>query len=351
MRPGLVAIVVAAVAVSVGCGAVHSFRMQQPGPRPDVLAGVRVSEFVEDACGAGSLATLLDYHGIPVTWSAVAAELPTMKDGTVLSVDLMLTARRFGFDARWAVGSADVIAGEIDARRPVIVLLQVVNLPGSGRDMFHYAVVDGVDAQRELYRIHLGDGHARWVKARALERAWKGTGHGTLIVEPRAEASLGPEIRLTRAVALEASGDPAGAVRAYGALLEGRPDWTRVWINMGNALAALDRTDAAETAFRTALDQDPSSVDALNNLAWLLLEERRDLTEAEQLARRAAASGGADDGRVLDTLARILVELDRCDEAERVFRRADRARGDRRTGLSARERREVLGRCASTSVR
>ena len=47
------------------------------------------------------------------------------------------------------------------------------------------------------------------------------------------------------------------------------------WTNLGNAETALGRRPAAEEAFRKALELDPDSADALNNLAWLLFEDKR----------------------------------------------------------------------------
>src|SRR5205823_11295736 len=78
----------------------------------------------------------------------------------------------------------------------------------------------------------------------------------------------------------------------------------------------------AEQAFRTAIETDPAAArDALNNLAWLLYEEKR-LYEAEQLARKAVDEPGPDSYLVLDTLARVLAARGSCDEALATFRHA-----------------------------
>ena len=98
-------------------------------------------------------------------------------------------------------------------------------------------------------------------------------------------------------------------------------------------------------AFRKALAIDPTSRDALNNLAWLLFQNRR-LDEAESLARKAIAQAGPDSYLILDTLARVLVAKGACDEAMRTFRQAidavpssrAEARADIESGLAAARR-------------
>ena len=68
------------------------------------------------------------------------------------------------------------------------------------------------------------------------------------------------------------------------------------------------------TAARSAISRDDP--DALNNLAWLLLQEGSRLEEAEGLARDAARRKGPDRALILDTLARIQSARGRCAEAD-----------------------------------
>jgi Tfp pilus assembly protein PilF len=77
--------------------------------------------------------------------------------------------------------------------------------------------------------------------------------------------------------------------------------------------------DEAERAYRRALALSAEDRDALNNLAWLLLEEGRSLEEAETLAAKAAAQPGPDRPLALDTLGRVQLARGRCDEATSTF--------------------------------
>ena len=63
----------------------------------------------------------------------------------------------------------------------------------------------------------------------------------------------------------------------------------------------------------------PDDVDALNNLAWLLLEEGRRLEEAEALAARAASAPGESRPQARETLGRVQLARGRCTEAARTF--------------------------------
>jgi tetratricopeptide (TPR) repeat protein len=110
---------------------------------------------------------------------------------------------------------------------------------------------------------------------------------------------------------------------------------------------------AAEEAFRKALEIDPDSADTLNNLAWLLYEEKR-IDEAEPLARKAVITKAPDPWIRLDTLARILAARGACDEAAMTFRaqsdRIARCRsGARKIGPSLEEAASTIASCSPTA--
>ncbi|HEX2061080.1 MAG TPA: tetratricopeptide repeat protein, partial [Thermoanaerobaculia bacterium] len=224
------------------------------------------------------------------------------------------------------------------AGRPVILMLKVIQAPGKGYDFFHYVVIDGYDPKRNLYRTQFGDGKARWAPLSRLEPAWKMTKYATIVVRPRdpnAEA-------LRAAVRLEEEGKHALAAHAYREVLQKDPRSVLAWTNLGNTEMRLGRRPAAEEAFRKALELDPESADTLNNLAWLLYEEKR-MDEAEPLARRAALTKAPDPWMRWDTLARILAAKGKCDEARMTFEQALAAVPEHRTA----ERADIAAAAAS----
>ena len=274
-------------------------------------------EFEDDNCGPGSLSVVLNALGDPVTEAELVASLPRAPGGGVLSVDLLLAARQRGFSASLVSGSEEMVRAEIGEGRPVILLLKLLNVPGRSKDIYHYVVVDGVDSGRDLLRFQFGDGKVRWTTLEPLEGAWKGAGYALLAVRD-------PDVRpdLSEAIALERAGRLDEAAARYRLILESHPDSVRAWVNLGNVRSQQDQEADAERAYRRALALAPEDPDALNNLAWLLLQRDSELEEAESLARSAASRPGPDRALVLDTLARIQGARGRCDEADATFEEA-----------------------------
>jgi len=293
-------------------------RSRSPSPEAQVLEQVPLRTFEEDRCGAGSLSLVLNANGDPVSDAALDASLPRAPGGGVLSLDLLLAARRRGFDASLVAGDAGAIRSEIGNGRPVILMLKLLDLPGERRDVYHYVVADGFDPRRQLFRLQFGDGKARWAKLERVERAWRAAGHALLTVRRRWDETTD----LRRGVELEASGRAADAAETYRRVLEAHPASARAWVNLANCEARLGRRESAEAAYRRALAISPEHRDALNNLAWLLLEEGSRLEEAETLATRAAAVEGPERALAQDTLGRIHLARGRCADAVTTFQKA-----------------------------
>jgi tetratricopeptide (TPR) repeat protein len=300
-----------------GCASLAP-RSRPASPQARVVPGVSIRVFDEDACGPGSLALVLNVHGDAVSAGELAKQLPTAPGGGVLSVDLLLAARQHGFDAALVTGSSAELRGEIDAGRPTILMLRLLDVPGSRRDVYHYVVADGSDPPRELFRFQFGDGRARWATLERLQKSWAAAGHVLLLVWPRTQT----EEVLRAGVALESAGRVDEAVGRYRQVLVVRPGSLRAWVDLGNAEAERGKPAEAEKSYRRALEIAPDDRDALNNLAWLLLEEGARLEEAEALAARAASQAGPGQPLAWDTLGRIQLARGLCAEAARSFSEA-----------------------------
>jgi len=290
-------------------------RTQHTSTTATVIPNVPAQHWGIEECGAGSLSTVLQHYGDATTMQSWDATLPKTRGG-VLTIDMLLAARKAGFDAQLVTGTPAIVEQELMQGRPVILMLQVVNSIGKHYDFFHYIVADGIDPQAGLIRTQFGDGKGRWTTFDRLEKAWSGGGHAAILIHPGNDSAA-----LRAAVALEDAGKYADAARAYRAILDHHPDSLLAWTNLGNAETHLGNRAAAEEAFRKALAIDATSRDALNNLAWLLYESKR-YDEAESLARKAVAQKGPDPYIVLDTLARVLAAKGSCNEALTTFRAA-----------------------------
>ena len=306
-------------------------RSHSASPSAVVFPNVPLQTWGVESCGAGSLSTVLQHYGDPTSMAEWDATLPKTRGG-VLTIDMLIGARKRGFEAQLVTGTPELVEQELRAGRPVILMLQVVEWLGRRFDFFHYVVVDGFDPARNLVRIQWGDKRGRWTNFATLENPWAGGGHAAIFIRP----GNADDAALRAAVALEDEGKIADAAARYRDLLSRNPNSLVAWTNLGNAERQLGHRGEAERAFRNALDIDPASRDALNNLAWLLYEDKR-LDEAEPLARKAVAQRGPDSWLVLDTLARVLAARGSCSEALTTFRQAidavPSARADRRTEL------------------
>jgi tetratricopeptide (TPR) repeat protein len=112
-------------------------------------------------------------------------------------------------------------------------------------------------------------------------------------------------------VAYERSGRIELAAREYRRALKRDRRYTRAIVNLGNVEAAGGRWGSAERRYRSALRLEPDHVDALNNLAYALLRQEKDLGRAEELARRAVALSPGRDSIPRATLAEILARRPR----------------------------------------
>ncbi|MEO8382362.1 MAG: tetratricopeptide repeat protein [Acidobacteriota bacterium] len=291
-------------------------RSAAPTASANVIDDVPRQKWDIKSCGAGALSSVLQHYGDPTTMAEWDAKLPKTRGG-VMSIDLVLAARERGFDASLVTGDAGLIDAELRDGRPVILMLQVVQAPGKSYDFFHYIVIDGHDTERNLYRTQFGDGKARWAHLERLESAWGPTKHATVVIRP-----ADPNAKALRAaVQFEEQGKLALAAQAYREILDKDPRSLLAWTNLGNTEMRAGRPGPAEEAFRKALDLDPDAADTLNNLAWLLFEQKR-VDEAEPIARKAALTQAPDAWMRLDTLARILAARGNCAEALTTFQKA-----------------------------
>jgi Flp pilus assembly protein TadD len=276
---------------------------------------VALAVFPEDRCGPGSLGLVLAALGDAVPPAELAKLLPDTGGRGVLSVDMLLAARARGFDAALVAGTGDTLARELRAGRPAILMLRLLDAPGSRRDVYHYVVADGIDGERSLFRLQFGDGKARWAELARIDGAWKPAGRALIVVRARAAT----DAALRSAVELEEGRRLEEAEALYREVLELRPESVRAWVDLGNVLSDRSRPNEAEAAYRRALALDPDDTDALNNLAWLLIETASRPDEAEALALRAAALPGPARYRAQDTLGRIQLARGRCADAARTF--------------------------------
>jgi tetratricopeptide (TPR) repeat protein len=335
MRRFLFFLLPSALCLLTSCTTLFTPRSRHAGPNATTITGMPMLKWGIESCGAGSLSTVLQHYGDATTMQQWDASLPKTRGG-VMTIDMMIAARQKGFDAKLVTGDRASIENELSAGRPVILMLKVIDALGRNYDFFHYIVADGIDPEHSLIRTQFGDGKARWLSFEKLDKAWSGGGHAAILIRPRTQ-----DESLRAAVSLESEGKYAEAAEQYRELLDRYKGTPLVWTNLGNAQMQLGQNKDAESSFRKALELEPGFRDALNNIAWLLYQQKR-YDEAESFARKAVAQNGPDSYLVLDTLARILAARGSCEEAAKTFRQAidavpasqAAARGDLEKGMA-----------------
>jgi tetratricopeptide (TPR) repeat protein len=109
------------------------------------------------------------------------------------------------------------------------------------------------------------------------------------------------------------------AVDAYLAAARQSPDDLPTQLNLASVLPHLGRTQEAISHFDRALELDPNSIEALNNLAWLLSTspepQFRNGSRAVELAERGCALTGSKAPFLLGTLAAAYAEAGRYGDA------------------------------------
>lgn len=104
-------------------------------------------------------------------------------------------------------------------------------------------------------------------------------------------------------VSYQANGEFDLALREYQRAAELDKRWARPLINKGNTFVALEQWSQAAGLYRDALQRQPEQAEAMNNLAWVLLQQG-DLVQARHWAEKAVASS-PHTVAYLDTLAEV----------------------------------------------
>lgn len=114
-------------------------------------------------------------------------------------------------------------------------------------------------------------------------------------------------------VAYEQRGELDLAKREYRRAAELDEQWSRPLVNLGNIAARQSNWRTASELYRDALTLRPDDAEVMNNLAWVLTQDRRP-TEALSWAQQSVAIAAADP-RCWDTLAEVYLALDRAVDA------------------------------------
>jgi len=258
---------------------------------------------VEYQCGPAALATALVASGVKVTPEELVPQVYLPERKGSLQVEMLAAARRHGRISYLLAPRFEDLLREIASGNPVIVLWDQAPVGG-----WHYAVAVGYDFDAgELY-LRSGETEREKVSFPLHEFMWMRSGYWAMVAMPpdRIPATAEEARWLSSIAATErAAGGAAAARTAYTQFLQRWPRNVAAAIGLANVHYAMKELAAAERALRDAVEWDPQSVIALNNLAQTLAEQgKRD--EALAVIERAVALGGPHAAAVQETRNSIL---------------------------------------------
>ena len=241
---------------------------------------------------------------------------------------MALVAQEKGCWTHIGKGSPETLKERLRAGIPVLIDLPIDPRKEKWRRL---SVVVGYDDGLGRYLCHEGRVEPVTYTYAGLERLWQGTGYWMMIVCPpeRATWELTWQELLSRGRYHDSQNRLAEAEEDLQRASKLRPDDSGIQISEANIRLKRGDPAGAEAHYRSVLDKDPLDSRALNNLAYLLADQGRNLPEAEELAHRAVLREPTNP-RTLDTLGLIHLKKEELKKSIHYFEQA-RARSRKLT--------------------
>lgn len=261
-------------------------------------------------CGPAALATVLSSSGAHVPMQDLIDRVYLPGRQGSLQLEMLAATRSLGRLPYPVDGTLRALWNELAAGRPVLVLQ---NLGVSAIPRWHFAVVVGIDPERDEIVLRSGVDRRRVASITTFLRTWRRSDYwGFVVLRPdELPANVDRQRYLKAVAALEQAGRAEDVAVAWGVAIKRWPGNHVALFGLGNSELARGHNAAAERYYRELLELDPQSVAARNNLAIALAEQRRFEDALQELAiAREATSDPALTRELLDTEARILKMTD-----------------------------------------
>lgn len=171
--------------ISLGCARERLVSLEEGNPE-----GRETRHYISDVpffpqskyqCGPAALASVLNYYGCRVTQETIAEEIYNKRLKGTLSIDLILFARRMGFNARAYRGSISDLKGHISKDHPLIVF-QDLGYPLLR--IRHFSVAIGYDDAEGTLILHSGKRINKVISYERFLRSWAEMDYWTLLILP-----------------------------------------------------------------------------------------------------------------------------------------------------------------------
>lgn len=248
-------------------------------------------------CGPAALTTVLQASGADVNLDDISAKVYLPGREGSLQVEMLAATRTSGRLPYPVDGTLTALVAELDAGRPVVVLQ---NLGIAAISRWHYAVVIGVDSERDRVILRSGQDRRREARLGVFLRTWSRSDFwGIVTLRPGDLPTNVDKARYFNAVVgLEQANQPGAAAPAWEAATQQWPNDATAHFGLGNAHFALQEFPHAEKQYLETLALAPGLTVARNNLA---LAQARQGRFADALATLDSAQQENED-RVLEPL-------------------------------------------------
>lgn len=265
-------------------------------------------------CGPAALATVLVQRGVRTSPEALlpSVYLPGRKGS--LKVELVAAARQHGQLVYPLRPELEALLTQVAAGNPVLVMQ---NLGLDWYPQWHFAVLVGYDRARQELVLRSAT-QQRWITDfAAFDRTWARAERWAVLTLPPDRLPAEPQLGtwLQAASDLEQTGQDEAAESAYRAAIEQWPDEALPGFALANLRYAKGDRAAAESALRQSLNRRGDFAVGWFNLAELLNE--RGCVAQAQAARTCAQRLAPQDERLMAPLAAAGVAQGVCQQLPR----------------------------------
>ena len=171
-------------------------------------------------------------------------------------------------------GRLQAVRDELAAGRPVVVLQ---NLGVAAMPKWHYAVVVGIDTDRNEILLRSGVEKRRVTPVPTFLRTWRRSDYWAFVVlrPDTPPTGLNRQRYLAAVADMQEAGQREAAATAWSSALETWPGDPVALFGLGNVELAAGNNSEAEQHFRAAVIVNPESVAARNNLAIAVARQGR----------------------------------------------------------------------------
>lgn len=158
-----------------------------PLPSACHIDGVPLAAHTSDPCGPAALAAVLGYWGDKVEAEQIAQAIYLPDYRGSLNLDLLIVARRRGFEACAGESTTDELRRALSRGQPVICMVRRRN-PLAARN--HFVVLRGYDTAKGVWFVDSGQSAEERIADDDFDREWREAGRWMLVVEGRSAGLL-----------------------------------------------------------------------------------------------------------------------------------------------------------------